>query len=56
MALRDEGKLNLDDTVEQLIPESKHEGITIRQMLSHVSGMQREPVGDVWDDDEVPRP
>jgi CubicO group peptidase (beta-lactamase class C family) len=49
MALRDEGKLSLDDTVERLIPESKHEGITVRQMLSHASGMQREPVGDVWD-------
>ncbi|TCO38695.1 CubicO group peptidase (beta-lactamase class C family) [Kribbella antiqua] len=49
MALRDEGKLKLDDTVEQLIPESKHEGITVRQLLSHASGMQREPVGDVWD-------
>jgi CubicO group peptidase (beta-lactamase class C family) len=49
MALRDEGKLSLDDTVEKFIPESKHGGITVRQMLSHVSGMQREPVGDVWD-------
>jgi CubicO group peptidase (beta-lactamase class C family) len=49
MALRDEGKLTLDDTVDRLIPESKHEGITVRQMLSHASGMQREPVGDVWD-------
>jgi CubicO group peptidase (beta-lactamase class C family) len=49
MALRDEGKLSLDDTVEQLIPESKHAGITVRQMLSHATGMQREPVGDVWD-------
>ena len=49
MALRDEGKLSLDDTVEQHVPESKHGGITIRQMLSHVTGMQREPVGDVWD-------
>ena len=49
MALRDEGKLSLDDTVEKLIPESKQAGITVRQMLSHVSGMQREPVGDVWD-------
>ncbi|WP_433163544.1 serine hydrolase domain-containing protein [Kribbella sp. CA-247076] len=49
MALRDEGRLSLDDTVEKLIPESKHEGVTVRQMLSHASGMQREPVGDVWD-------
>jgi CubicO group peptidase (beta-lactamase class C family) len=54
MALRDEGKLSLDDTVEKLIPESKHEGITVRQMLSHVTGMQREPVGDVWDEMRFP--
>jgi CubicO group peptidase (beta-lactamase class C family) len=49
MALRDEGKLSLEDPVESYIPESKHGGVTIRQMLSHVTGMQREPVGDVWD-------
>jgi CubicO group peptidase (beta-lactamase class C family) len=49
MQLRDEGKLSLDDSVEKHIPESKHGGMTIRQMLSHVTGMQREPIGDVWD-------
>lgn len=49
MALRDEGKLTLDDTVDTHIPESQHGGVTIRQMLSHVTGMQREPAGDVWD-------
>lgn len=49
MALRDEGKLSLDDTLETFVPESKHAGITIRQMLAHVSGMQREPVGDIWE-------
>jgi len=49
MALRDEGKLGLDDPLESFIPETGHDGITIRQMLSHVTGMQREPVGDVWD-------
>ncbi|MEV8377775.1 serine hydrolase domain-containing protein [Kribbella sp. NPDC056861] len=49
MALRDEGKLSLDDHLDTLLPETKHGGVTIRQMLSHVSGMQREPVGDVWD-------
>ncbi|WBQ05732.1 serine hydrolase domain-containing protein [Kribbella sp. CA-293567] len=49
MALRDEGKLSLDDHVDALLPETEHGGITVRQMLSHVSGMQREPVGDVWD-------
>jgi CubicO group peptidase (beta-lactamase class C family) len=49
MALRDEGKLTLDDTLDQHIPETKHGLVTIRQMLSHVTGMQREPVGDVWE-------
>jgi CubicO group peptidase (beta-lactamase class C family) len=49
MALRDEGKLSLDDSVDKHVPESGHGAITIRQMLSHVTGMQREPVGDVWD-------
>jgi CubicO group peptidase (beta-lactamase class C family) len=49
MQLRDEGKLSLDDTLDRFVPESKHEGVTIRQVLSHVSGMQREPVGDIWE-------
>lgn len=48
MQLRDEGKLSLDDTIDQHLP-SAHSGVTIRQMLSHLTGMQREPVGDVWD-------
>lgn len=54
MALRDEGKLDLDDTLDTFVPESKHPGITVRQMLAHVSGMQREPVGDVWETLEQP--
>jgi CubicO group peptidase (beta-lactamase class C family) len=49
MALRDEGRLSLDDTLDQHIPEVRHHGLTIRQCLAHVSGMQREPVGDVWE-------
>lgn len=49
MALRDEGKLSLDDSVDLHIPESRHANVTIRQLLAHVTGMQREPVGDVWD-------
>ena len=54
MALRDEGRLGLDDTLDQHVPESAHAGITIRQMLSHVTGMRREPVGDVWDTLQLP--
>lgn len=48
MALRDEGRLSLDDTLDKHIPECGHTGLTIRAMLSHHSGMQREPVTDVW--------
>lgn len=49
MALRDEGRLSLDDTLDAFVPEVTHRGLTIRQCLAHVSGMQREPVGDVWE-------
>jgi CubicO group peptidase (beta-lactamase class C family) len=49
MALRDEGKLSLDDTLEAHLPGRAHGAVTIRQLLAHVSGMQREPTGDVWD-------
>ncbi|MFC7490263.1 MULTISPECIES: serine hydrolase domain-containing protein [unclassified Knoellia] len=48
MALRDEGRLALDDTVDTLLTGSAH-GVTVRQLLAHASGMQREPVGDIWD-------
>lgn len=54
MQLRDEGRLDLDDTVDRHIPESTHPRVTIRQMLAHVTGMQREPVGDIWDTLEFP--
>lgn len=54
MQLRDEGKLSLDDTVDQLVPGTTHKQVTIREMLAHISGMQREPVGDVWDTLEFP--
>lgn len=49
MALRDEGGLDLDDPLSRFFPETKHDRLTVRRMLSHASGLQREPVGDVWD-------
>src|SRR3954451_18349575 len=54
MQLRDEGKLTLDDTLDTFIPEAGHGGLTLRQCLAHVSGMQREPLGDVWETLENP--
>ncbi|WP_375491579.1 serine hydrolase domain-containing protein [uncultured Jatrophihabitans sp.] len=49
LQLRDEGRLALDDPLDKHLPSVTHPGVTIRSLLSHVSGMQREPVGDVWD-------
>ena len=51
MQLRDEGKLSLDDPATAYLPELKKatsafgpvEGITIRRLLSHESGLQSEP-------------
>jgi CubicO group peptidase (beta-lactamase class C family) len=48
MQLRDEGRLTLDDTLDALLPEVATSGLTVRQCLSHASGMQREPLGDVF--------
>ena len=48
MQLRDEGRLGLDDLLGDHLPGVTHP-VTIRQALAHVSGMQREPMGDVWD-------
>ncbi len=47
LQLRDEGRLSLDDRVSDHLPEVPH-GLTVRQGLAHVSGLQREPVGDIW--------
>ena len=49
MQLRDEGKLELEDRLEDHVQEATHEGPTIRRLLSHLSGLQREPPGEVWE-------
>ena len=49
MQLRNEGKLELDDPLEQHLPEVTHGKLTLRRMLAHASGLQREPPGDVWE-------
>ncbi len=48
MQLRDEGRLSLDDLLGDHLPDVPH-AVTVRQALAHVSGMQREPLGDIWD-------
>ncbi len=54
MQLRDEGRLRLDDTLDTLVPGLSRGDLTVRQCLAHVSGMQREPLGDVWEHLEFP--
>lgn len=49
MALRDAGRLDLDDRLDAHLPEVAHGALTIRRMLGHLSGLQREPVGRVWE-------
>lgn len=54
MQLRDEGRLDLDDPLGAHLPDIAHDTVTVRRLLSHTTGMQREPVGDVWDTLEFP--
>src|SRR5689334_724336 len=52
---RDDGLLNLDDPISAHLPGIAHGSLTIRRLLSHTSGIQREPHGDVWDNLDLPK-
>jgi CubicO group peptidase (beta-lactamase class C family) len=54
LMLRDEGRLALDDPLGKFLPDQQHSAVTIRELLVHASGLQREPVGDVWVSLEMP--
>jgi CubicO group peptidase (beta-lactamase class C family) len=54
MQLRDAGALVLDDQLGDHVEEATHAGPTIRRLLAHSSGLQREPVGQVWETLESP--
>jgi CubicO group peptidase (beta-lactamase class C family) len=49
MQLRDEGFFALDDLLYRHLPGTPVGGITMRQLLGHVSGLQREPDGTWWE-------
>ena len=53
LRLRDERALSLDDPLTRLLPDSAH-GPTIGRMLAHVSGLQREPPGEIWESLRAP--
>lgn len=55
MQCRDEGLLDLDDPVSAHLAVPAHGDLTVRRLLGHISGLQREPYGDIWDTLEVRR-
>jgi CubicO group peptidase (beta-lactamase class C family) len=54
MSLVDEGKVALDDPLGRHVAAAGDRPLTIRRLLSHASGLQREPVGHVWETFEFP--
>jgi CubicO group peptidase (beta-lactamase class C family) len=44
-----DGLLGLDDPIGAVVPETGYAEATIRELLSHRSGMQSEPVGPWWE-------
>jgi CubicO group peptidase (beta-lactamase class C family) len=53
MQLRDAGELSLDDPLTRFLPESAL-APSIGRMLSHASGLQREPPGEIWETLQAP--
>ena len=47
--LSDEGLLSLDDPVTSHLPGAPVGGVCVRQLVAHVSGLQREPDGEWWE-------
>jgi hypothetical protein len=49
LLLRDHGKLDLDDPIVGHLPDARFGDLTLRRLLAHRSGIQREPPGEVWE-------
>lgn len=54
MQLRDAGALALDDPLERHVPGVAHGRLTLGRLLSHLSGLQREPAGEIWETLQFP--
>ena len=54
MQCRDDGLLDLDDPIGAHLDVPAHGELTVRRLLSHTAGLQREPYGDVWDTLRLP--
>jgi len=55
MQQRAEGKLDLEDRLDGHLDVPARGDLTLRRMLSHGSGLQREIPGDVWETLEFPK-
>ena len=55
MQLRDEGKLDLEDCLDAHLDVPARGDLTLRRMLSHGSGLQREIPGNVWETLQFPK-
>jgi len=55
LLLRKDGTLALDDPIERHLPDVRFGRLTIRRLLAHSSGLQREPPGEVWETLEFPK-
>lgn len=53
MRLRDEGKLSLDDPLDRHVAGAVRSP-TLRFLLTHASGLQREPPGRIWETLQFP--
>ena len=54
MQLRDAGKLELEDRLDAHLDVPAQGELTLRRMLSHASGLQREVPGNVWETLQFP--
>jgi CubicO group peptidase (beta-lactamase class C family) len=55
MVLVGEGGIGLDDPLEHHLRDSRFGELTVRRLLAHSSGLQREPPGEVWETLRFPR-
>lgn len=49
MRLRDEGRLDLNDPLDEHVPGTSFGGVTIAQLLSHTAGLTSESPGQWWE-------
>ena len=56
MILKDDGKLNYDDSIKMYIPDFPYDGVTIRMLLLHRSGLPRymSIAQDHWTNRKIP--